>query len=91
MSYYVKLFLTKRYYKKVDTYRSKYPPCQTIGSREGDGNCHLHIGKTIDLTRCSFGCGRRQRLAAARDDIYTLYVHSIISVLQVQLLGVKCT
>ena len=57
----------------------------------GDGNCHLHIGKTIDLTRCSFGCGRRQRLAAARDDIYTLYVHNIISVLQVQLLGVKCT
>ena len=45
----------------------------------GDDNCHLHIGKTINLSRGMRSCpshGRSSRLTAAGDDIYTLYVHN---------------
>ena len=61
----------------------------------GDDNCHLHIGKTIKTSHAACAAASAmvidKGLSAAGDDIHTLYVHSIIKVSQVQLLGVKCT
>ena len=79
----------------MDAYRSRHPLSQTIGSRGGDGNCHLHIGITIKTSHATRAAASAMAidkgLAAAGDDIHTLYIHSIIKVSQVQLLGVKCT
>ena len=87
---------TVKQYKKrwtpttVSTHHAKL----TEAMRDDD-NCHLHIGITIKTSHATCAAASAMAidkgLAAAGDDIHTLYVHSIIKVSQVQLLGVKCT